>query len=252
MDAHFAVLEEFGIAIDSSVLAFSNSQVADWMLTRTQPFWVGGVLELPVGWMMVRDDRSSPNTLRLAPTHGVAEPVSPMPALRSGPPRVATYVSHSFQLMREDRDASPEAIATLERRVREKVASDAADRLMGPARRNMRIFDGTLDKAKVASVEELLGRIADRPDAACVTYGELSQVAEQLWSDRRQEPVDPVPVLDRPRHLSTVTGTRIYSAGLLRHLGATQPAEPTVGDQRTRRSPSSRTPEPPGKGARSP
>src|SRR5262249_54082179 len=118
-DAHFGVLEEFGIAIDSSVLAFSNSQVADWMLTRTQPFWVGGVLELPVGWILVRDDRSSPRTLRLAPTHSVIEPVSPMPAPRSGPPRVATYVSHSFQLMREDRDASPEAIATLERRVRE-------------------------------------------------------------------------------------------------------------------------------------
>src|SRR6185437_15786806 len=86
-------------------------------------------------------------------------------------------------------------------------------------------------RARIASVEELLGRIADRPDADCVTYGELSAVAEQLWSDRRQVPVDPVPALDRRRGLATVTGTRLYSAGLSRHLAATQPAEPAAGDQ---------------------
>ena len=47
IDEHFPVLQELGIKFDTSVNAYLHSRVAEWMKTRTQPYWVGDVLELP-------------------------------------------------------------------------------------------------------------------------------------------------------------------------------------------------------------
>ena len=181
-DAHFPALEEVGIAIDSSVNAYWNSRVSDWMRTRTQPFWVGDVLELPVTWTLVRDHRAAPETRAFAPNATSGDPVSSMPASGSQVPRVASFVSHSFELMRAIRDASPEAIAAYERRLRAKADPDLADRTMTELGGELRVFDGEADAELLARVAGMLRRIADRPDARCVTFIELNELSSAFPS----------------------------------------------------------------------
>ena len=72
----------------------------------------------------------------------------------------------------------------------------------------------------------LLRRIADRDDARCVTFAELSEVTDRFPRERRKEPVDPVPAIDRPHGAATVTGTRIYSDALLAKLAGVRPSQP--------------------------
>jgi hypothetical protein len=226
-DSHFRVLEEFDIRFDSSIMAYSNSQVSDWMLTRTQPFRVGGVLEFPLTWLLLRDDRTAPSTRLFAPNATAGDPVSGMPRARSGPPRVTTYIAHSFDFMQADRDASPAAIDALARRIRANLAPEVADRHLSMLGKRMRIYDGTLDEAKVSSVEQILKRISERSDARCTTYGEFVRIADRFGHEERDEPVDPVPVLDRPTEVVTLTGTQIYTSALLSEL-----SEPP-GDEQT-------------------
>jgi SAM-dependent methyltransferase len=108
------------------------------------------------------------------------------------------------------------------------VAPEAADRLLRGLGTNMRIFDGTLDEARISSVERILERIAERPDARCTTYGEFVGIADRFWREERDEPVDPVPALDRPSGVATLTGARVYSGALLSHLARSGASESTA------------------------
>lgn len=232
-DEHFPVLEEFGIKIDSSVQAYFHAHVSEWMRTRTQPYWIGDILEVPPTWTLVRDERDAPETRALAPNVTAGDPVSCMPVSPTGVPRIATYVSHSCELMRVDREVTPEAVAEYERSLRARVRSEVADRVMQEVTASPRLIDGRLDEDLVFRVAGILRRIADRDDARCVTFGELREIAGAFPRDTRREPVDPVPVIDRPHGVATVTGTRIYSRELLEHLTSSSgpPGVPTkLGD----------------------
>jgi hypothetical protein len=232
-DEHFPVLEEFGIKIDSSVQAYFHAHVSEWMRTRTQPYWIGDILEVPPTWTLVRDERDAPETRALAPNVTAGDPVSCMPVSPTGVPRIATYVSHSCELMRVDREVTPEAVAEYERNLRARVRSEVADRVMQEVTASPRLIDGRLDGDLVFRVAGILRRIADRDDARCVTFGELREIAGAFPRDARREPVDPVAVIDRPHGAATVTGTRIYSRELLEHLTSSggPPGVPTkLGD----------------------
>lgn len=219
-DEHFPVLEEFGIRIDSSVHAYIHSRVSEWMKTHTQPFWIGDVLELPVTWTLVRDDRAAPETRAFAPNRTAGDPVSRMPASPTGLPRVMSYVSHSCELMQVKGDPGPEAVAAYERSLRSRVRPEIADRVMHEVLVNPRLITGTLDHNLVYRVAGLLRRIADRDGARCVTLSELQDLAASFPRDARREPVDPVPAIDRPHGAATVTGTRIYSRELLERMSS--------------------------------
>jgi hypothetical protein len=219
-DEHFPVLEELGIKIDSSVNAYFHSRVSDWMRTRTQPYWIGDVLELPVTWTLVRDKRNAPETRAFAPNRTAGDPVSQMPSSPAGIPRVASYVSHSSELMVSDRDVSDEALDEWETNIRERVRDEIADNTVKEVRAKPRLVTGELNEDLLYRVAGLLRRIADREDARCVTFAELNQIAERFPRERRREPVDPVPTIDRPRGVASVTGTRIYSDALLSHLSS--------------------------------
>jgi hypothetical protein len=220
IDEHFPVLQELGIKIDTSVNAYLNSRVADWMRTRTQPYWVGDVLELPPTWTLVRDDREAQETRAFAPNATAGDPVSLMPSSGTGVPRVATYVSHSSELMYSDRELSGDARTSWERNARARLPDEIAEKAIQEVTANPRLVNGTVDDDLVYRVAGLLRRIADRDDARCVTFAELHEIAERFPRDRRPEPVDPVPAIDRPHGAVTVTGTRIYSEALLTALGA--------------------------------
>ncbi len=217
-DEHFPVLEELGIRFDSSVNAYFHSQVSDWMRTRTQPHWIGDVLELPVSWTLVRDKRSAPETRALAPNATAGDPVSVMPASRTDVPWVETYVSHSLELMHMEREISDEELEAFKRNIRERVREEIAENVIKEVSAGPRLINGKLDEERVYRVAGLLRRIADRDDARCAAFTDLAEISDRFPRDRRLEPVDPVPAIDRPHGAATVTGTRIYSQALLSEL----------------------------------
>jgi hypothetical protein len=217
-DLQFPVLEEFGIRVDSSVQPYFNSQVSDWMRTRTQPFRVGGVLEAPPTFLVLNEKPGAWESRGFTPSSHLGDPISALPAEMDGPPRVATFVSHSFQLLRRYDSEEQEAIDTFAQRLRAAVPTDVADRLLARPARNVRTFGEEVDDRLVTSVAGILRRIADRPDARCATYADLASIADRSWPPERHPTVDPVPLLDRNRGVTGVSGTRVFSAGLLSHL----------------------------------
>jgi hypothetical protein len=217
-DMHFPVLEEFGIRIDSSVQPYFNSRVSDWMRTRTQPFWVGGVLEVPPTLILLSDDPDAWQARGFLPNRDLGDPVSSLPPKPGGPPRVATYISHSFELLRRRQTRSPDLVAAFSERLRSAVSPDVADRLLQSRPREIRTFGEEVDEGVVAAAAGILRRIADRPDARCATYAELAASIDRFWPDERHPPVDPIPVLDRRQGIASVAAMRIYGRGLLSHL----------------------------------
>ncbi|HEX3174175.1 MAG TPA: hypothetical protein VHQ43_08160 [Solirubrobacterales bacterium] len=219
-DAHFPVLEDFGIRIDSSVQPYFNSRVADWMRTRTQPFRVGGVLEIPPTFVLLNDRPDAWETRALAPSFGLGDPVSTLPASPNAPPLVATLVSHSFQLLRCRESRERDAIAAFEARLRSGLPADTADRMLRRPLNVTRTFGEEVDEGFVAHVATILRRIADRPDARCVTYGEVAGMIDRHWPTERFPPVDSIALLNRPQGIASATGTRVFNHGLLSRLAA--------------------------------
>lgn len=73
--------------------SYFHSEVSEWMRCRTQPFWVGGVLEVPPSWILLRDDPERWEVRTFAPNATMGDPVSGMRRTGEGPPLVATFVS---------------------------------------------------------------------------------------------------------------------------------------------------------------
>jgi len=222
-DSHFQVLEEFGIRIDSSVQPYFNSRVADWMRTRTQPFHVGEVLEIPPTFVLLNDRRDAWETRALAPSFGLGDPISTLPAEPGDPPLVATFVSHSFQLLRCRDSRERGAIESFEDRLRLGLPADVASRFLRTPLKAMRTFGEGVDEGLVAHVAGLLRRVADRPDARCVTYAEIAEARDRFWPAERFPPVDRIALRDRLQGIAISTGTRVFNQGLLLQLAGQAP-----------------------------
>jgi len=217
-DDHFPALQELGIRIDTSVNAYLNSRVSEWMKTRTQPYWVDDILELPPTWTLVRDHREAQETRAFAPNATAGDPVSSLPSSPTGIPRIATYVSHSSELMISERGLDGDERKAWESHARERLKEEIADKAIQEVTANARLVNGVVNDELVYRMAGLLRRISDRDDARCVTFAELSEVTDRFPRERRREPVDPVPAIDRPHGEITVTGTRIYSDAFLADL----------------------------------
>jgi hypothetical protein len=219
-DFQFSVLEEFGIRIDSSVQPYFNSQVSDWMRTRTQPFRVGGVLEVPPSYLVLNERPGEWETRGVTPNSNLGDPISALEAEPGRPPGVITFVSHSFQLLRRYDSEDPEAVEAFAQRLRSSVPADLADRYLAGPLRAVRTFGEEVDEALVAAVAGVLRRVADRSDARCVTYAELAAVADRFWPGEQHPPVDPVPLFDRNEGVAGVSGAQVFGPGLLAHLAS--------------------------------
>lgn len=217
-DIQFPVLDEFGIRVDSSVQPYFNSRVPDWMRTRTQPFRVGRVLEAPPTFLLLNEKPGAWESRGFTPSSNLGDPISTLPAEPGGPPRVATFVSHSFQLLRRYDSQEQAAIEVFAQRLRSAVPADAAERLLRESAHAVRTFGEEVDDGLVASVAGILRRVADRPDARCATYADLVSVADRFWPSEHHPPLDPVPLVDRNRGVTGVSGTRIFNRSLLSHL----------------------------------
>lgn len=219
-DVQLEVLAEHGIRIDSSIQPYFNSRVSDWMRMRTQPFRVGGVLEAPPTYLVLNEKPGEWETRALAPNSHLGDPVSCLPAPPGGPPRVTTFVSHSFQLLQRRESDAPGEVDVFARWLRSVLPDELVGRYLNASQRSVRTFGPDIGDDLVAAVAGILRRVADRPDARCVTYAELAAVADRFWPGEAHPPTDPVPTVDRNRGETGVTGTRIYGPGLLAHLVA--------------------------------
>lgn len=217
-DIQFPVLGEFGIRIDSSVQPYFNSQVDDWMRTRTQPYRVGDVLEVPPSYLVLNEKPDEWETRGLTPNSNLGDPISAFPAEPDDAPAVLTFVSHSFQLLHRYDSDDAEAIAEFERRLRAAVSPEMAGRLSSDLTGPVRTFGKDVDDGLVAAVARILGRVASRPDATCATYAELAAFADRFWPSEAHPPIDPVPTVDRNEGVACITGTRVYGPSLLTHL----------------------------------
>jgi hypothetical protein len=211
--AMLEALADFGIAIDSSAHAYFHSRIPDWMRTRTQPFRVGDVLELPPSWFL-RLDTEPPTTRVYAPNPTAGDPfVGFAQALPQQAPLLAVYVAHSFGQMRYS-DESEEFARDWCREMREHLPEELAERLIPPEEHRFSVAEPERDDVVIATVASLLRRIADAPGARTVTFAELHD-ADRWFSGPRREAVDFVPAFDPRTGEETVRTTRIYSDGLL-------------------------------------
>lgn len=219
-DMHFPVLEELGIRIDSSVNTLARSGVADWMRVRTQPFWVGNVLEIPPTLLLHEDGAGSWQTRGFFPNPSLVDPLGAMAGRPGGAPEVATYVSHSFQLLHTRRETGAAAVAALNDRVRAAVPPDVADRFAQPRAKEVVTYGEEPDRERIAAVAALLQSAADRPGARCATYAELDAAIDRLWATEKHPPTDPIPLIGRRDEPPRATATRVLGAELLSHLAS--------------------------------
>ena len=232
-DIHFPVLEEFGIRIDSSVQPWFKSRVSDWMRARSQPFRVGRILEAPPSYLILDEKPGAWETRGFAPNSYLGDPVLSFDSAPGAPPVVLTFLSHSFELLRRRESDDPAEIDAFGERLRAAVPAELAERYLAGLPRAVRSFGPDLDDEHIAAVAGLLRRVADRPDARCVTYAELADVAGRHWPGEAHPPSDPVPTIDRNEGRTGVTGTQVYGPGLLAHLAERGPAPPPDLAERT-------------------
>jgi hypothetical protein len=219
-DEFFPVLSEFGIKIDSSLYPFKNCRVSPWMRARTQPFFVGDVLEVPVSWIL--DHRAAEKRQQqFAPfkgDRGQQQAFTSMRGPAGGPPATLVYLAHSYSML--SRHPSDDD------RMREKWNSElkagSTDHqyanLHMPERTPVMFF-GDPDEDRMLILERGLAELAARGDVKGVTLRELSSYDLRQWS-RWPAPADPLPEWHQVAGRVHTTGTRRYSASYLAHLEA--------------------------------
>ena len=194
-DVQFPILEEFGIRIDSSVQPYFNSQVSDWMRARTQPFRVGSMLEAPPSYLVLNEKPGEWETRGLTPNSNLGDPIAGLGSRVRSAPCVLTFVSHSFQLLGRYDSEAPGDIESFTRRLRSALPAGVAERYLGGPLRAVRTFGEEVDESLIGGVTDILQRVADQPDARCVTYAELSTAADGFWPVVRHPAGRPSPVV---------------------------------------------------------
>jgi len=227
-DAHFAALAAQGIGVDASVQTWFNPDVSGWMRARTQPHWVGDVLATPVTWFLREDEGALPSPRAFAPG-GMAAGTVLATDVPGPEPFVASFVSHSFQLLRVERPDDPAFGRAWNAHLRRHVTEDELPRYALPDDYRFVVHDGTPDEVMIASAARLLRRTAERPDARCVTYAELLEAARAggWWRGPRASPVDPVPAFDMRTGRARTAAIRVTGP---EDAADRAPARPPVAD----------------------
>ena len=220
-DSHFPILRELGISIDSSINPFKNCNVAPWLRTRTQPFRIDGVLEIPIS-LRARFKRGTWRALQYVPQ--IDAPLQ-LPALEdsvaatSAAPATVCCIAHSVSFLRRGRPAGPDAKRAWNERWAQLVTPEEYEiSRLGP-KAAFWFWVGP-EPAHVATFAETLERLAARPQVEGISLGELAARYPDAWSTR-SSPVDPLAAYDMRSQRETVLRTRTYDASYLAHLEAT-------------------------------
>ena len=220
-DSHFAILRELGISIDSSINPFKNCNVAPWLRTRTQPFRVDGVLEIPIS-LRARFKQGTWRALQYVPQ--IDAPLQ-LPALEdsvaaaSAVPATVCCIAHSVSFLRRGRPAGPDAKRAWNEHWAQLVTPEEYEiSRLGP-NASLWFWEGP-EPAHAATFAETLERLAARPRVEGISFGELAVRYPDAWSTRIS-PVDPLAAYDTRSQRETVLRTRTYDASYLAHLEAT-------------------------------
>jgi hypothetical protein len=216
-DAFFPVLSEYGLRIDTSIYPFKNCRVSPWMQARTQPFWIGDVLEIPVSWLAYeRDGLLTPQQVAAVTSGSVQHPAfAGMPAPAGAPPTTLVYLAHSNSLLRKERCFDEELLAAWNRRAAEIWTPEEYDFAALPPGTEL-VFVGEPDETRIDVLERGLETLAARGDVRGLSLQELHDEGLDRWS-RPAGPTEPIAVSRRAGQ-ATFTGLRRYSAGFLDHL----------------------------------
>lgn len=223
-DAFLSVLPEFGITIDSSLYPFKNCRTSDWMRSRTEPFWVGDVLEVPVGWMLRKGESVTREFghEQLAPAkHGIHQDAfagyQPPPGA-SQAPGTLVYLAHSFSFLSQKRPQGQKVIDDWNERYRRQVPAEIYERIrMGPEHETV-FFELPPDTDRIAVMTRLLHGLAARTDVVSGTLRELHDGGLNRWRGQRALPVDTVPVWDEAGQRPSAVPLQIYSRGMLERM----------------------------------
>jgi hypothetical protein len=225
-DEFLSVLPEFDIAIDSSVYTFKNCRASEWTRTRTEPFWIGDVLEVPVSWMLRHkqsDQAGSYGHEQLAPAVGGIQQdafAAYQPAGTGQVPATLVYLAHSFSFLSVKRAHDPKANARWNERYRAHVSPAAFDRIhMGPDVEWIE-FDFPPDTNRIALLTRLLHGLAARTDVVPHTFRALYEGGLDRFATKRELAVDTVPVWDDDRRRASAMPMQVYTRGLLAAMQA--------------------------------
>lgn len=221
-DSHFSILRELGISIDSSINPFKNCNVAPWLRTRTQPFRVDGVLEIPIS-LRARFKQGTWRALQYVPQ--IDAPLQ-LPALEdsvaaaAAAPATVCCIAHSVSFLRRGRPAGADAMRAWNERWAQLVPPEEYETSRLGPRASPWFFEGP-EPAHVETFADALERLASRPQVEGITFGELAARYPRAWSTRLS-PVDPLAAYDTRSQRETVLRTRTYDSSYLAHLEATQ------------------------------
>jgi hypothetical protein len=216
-DEFFPVLSEFGLHIDTSLYPFKNCRVSPWMHVRTQPFWVGDVLEVPVSWMAYeRNGVLTPQQLAPVTSGGVQHPaLANLEAPADAPPITLVYLAHSNSLLRKERCFDDPLREAWNRRAREIWTPEEYELAQLPSGTEL-VFLEEPEETRIDVLTGSLQRLASRGDVKGITFQELHDGGLERWEPPAW-PVDPVAVSPRPGQ-ATIAGMRRYSEAFLDHL----------------------------------
>ena len=226
-DDSLQLVSDLGIPFDSSNLPYYRARTADWTRSRTQPFPVGSVLEFPPSWFLRCDEGTRTDTRLYAPNPTAGDPLTRMLG-STLTPHVVNFVSHSFQLMRYVPAANPSSfrdqwVTTLKSHIDE---NDPYVQLIPTSRHRWGFHEPVANDEMVATVAHLLRRMAERPDARCVTFEDLHGFADSWWRRPRDISTDPVVTLDSRRGIYRQTASQVYNSSFLRKLECTASPPP--------------------------
>lgn len=216
-DAFFPVLSEYGLRIDTSIYPFKNCRVSPWMRTRTQPFWIGDVLEIPVSWLAYeRGGRLTPQQVASVTSGSVQHPAfAGMPAPAGAPPTTLMYLAHSYSLLTKERSFDDELWEAWHRRAAEIWTAEEYEFAAFPRGMEL-VFVDAPDETRIDVLEKGLEALAARGDVRGLSLQELHDEGLERWNQPAW-PVDPMAVSPRAGQ-AAFTGMRRYSSSFLDHL----------------------------------
>jgi hypothetical protein len=221
-DAYLEVLADHGIRLDSSLWPWRNCRVSPWMWTRTQPFWVGDLLELPVSWIL-RDRPEGLSNEQFAP---VLHPRFQTGALRDmrlpahGPPLVLMYIAHSYSMLLKETDGRPDAAERWNAAVERVWPAAEAHAARMQAGSEVRFFGGA-DQRRMTAFDDLLETIASRGDVETVTLDALGRRdLRAMGFDAPRPGGEAVPVWHDSAGHGGLSATQRFSSWYLEHVEA--------------------------------
>jgi hypothetical protein len=217
-DSHFPILRELGFAIDTSINPFKHSAVAPWLKSRTQPFWVDGLLEIPIS-LRARYRRGAWQVQQFVPQVVASLQLPALePLLAAAPvsPVTICCIAHSVSFLRRSRPQGQERIRDWNESWRDLVGPEEFERSR-LARDTPFWFFETADRELAQDFRRTLASLSARQEVRGISLASVAELSPDFLSARHL-PVDPLPAYDPDSRRELLLQSRVYSGSYLESL----------------------------------